>query len=695
MAKYQLTAPDGSTWELEAPDAASEAEVLAFAQKSWGEAAKPAAQPKTTEDFARQELKGMGAGDRFDLAVGGGLYKGWLGAKDLVADLGVYGDPKATQAAIDENEQFMRPLEDTTAGKAGSIVGQALPLSAAASQIPLAGAGALARYGSAALGGAAQGAITAAPTGDSRASNIALGTVGGVAGQAAFDALSPLMVSGIKKAGNILGKFKSQPNQMQVEAVLSASIGKADWDAMTADAKKAAIDLASDPASLQALGQQGVTNKAVLDSLPVPINKATQGQITGSFDQLRTEDMLSKQVMGQPIRDVYNAQDDLLKANISKVGESGLQTRNASETGRVVREALQKRSGVADAITTAKYNFAKNESGDLLVDVAPLREYIQNNKAASISEPSLKSIRAQLEQITDKGGYAPLKDLEGVRKLAEDLTSDDSSGKFMGEVKGFIDGIEESAGSEAYKQAISQAKAGFREFDNRAIASRLLANSGRRSLDPKVADEDVFKAAVLNSSDQQFKDLKRTLLSANEKTLRGAFKNNAEARKAGLDAYKAIRGETARYILEKSTANQQGTISEAALRKAVNEIGDEKLADIFGPKGAKQLRMLVKAANIVKVKPVGATNPSGSGDRIISFLERYLPGGQVTSATIKAVAEPAKAAIQSNRMASGVDPLVNATRNNLIRRDAGYNALGAMVRGGGAGAAIELGREKP
>lgn len=656
---------------------------------------KAAKQPKTTEDFARKELEGMGAGDRFDLAVGGGLYKGWLGAKDLVADLGIYGDPKATQAAIDENEQFMRPLEDTTAGKAGSIVGQALPLSAVASQLPMAGAGALARYGSAAVGGAAQGAITAAPTGDSRAQNVVLGTVGGVAGQAAFDALSPLMVSGIKKANSILGRFKKPPSPVQVEAVLSASIGKADWDAMTADAKRAAIDLANDPAALQALGSQGAANKAILDNLPVPMDKATVGQITGNFDQLRKEDILSKQSMGQPIRDVYDAQDEILQANIAEIGKSGFTPRNQAETGRIVRGALQQRSDVANRLTKAKYDIAKNDSGDLLVDVTPLREYITNNRAAAISQPSLRSIRVQLDEITDASGYASLKDLEGIRKLAEKLSSDGSSSQFMGEVKGFVDGIEEAAGSEAYKQAISQAKAGFREFDNRAIASKLLANSGRRSLDPKVADEDVFRSAVLNSSDQQFKDLKRTLLSANEKSLRGAFRSDAEARKAGLDAYKAIRGETARYILEKATNNQQGTVSEAALRRAIKDIGDEKLKDIFGPKAAKQLNMLVKAAKITKVKPPGATNPSGSGDRIIAFLESWMPGGQVASATVRAIAGPVNAAMQSGRVAAGVDPLVNATRNNLIRQGAGYNALGGIVRGASAAGAIELGRETP
>ncbi len=650
--------------------------------------AKPIEKQKTPEELAQQEIKNMGAGERFDLAVGGGLYKGWLGAKDLVADLGIYGDPAETQAAIDENEKYLKPLEATTGGKVGSLIGQALPITASTSQIPIAGAGVLARYGTAALGGAAQGAITAAPTGESRASNVALGTIGSVGGQAVLDAFTPAIVSGVKKASDIIGRFKSQATPIQIETVLTTTIGKADWDAMTADAKKAAIDLASDPAALQGLTAKGIANKAILENLPIPINKATQGQITGSFDQLRNEDMLSKQTFGAPIRDVVSAQDEILQANIGEIGRSGITPRDASETGRKIREALQQKTEVAKKITGDKYDFARSTSGDLSVNVDPLRKLLDENRAAAISESSLQSIGAKLDEITDEKGFAALKNLEGVRKLAQELSKDKSSGYYMGQIKGLVDDIEESSGSNAYKDAIGQAKAAFREFENRKVSRRLLAEDAPNSLDPKVADEDVFIETVLKSSDKQFADFKRTLLGANEQRLRGQFKSESEARKAGIDAYKAIRGETARYILEKATGNQQGTVSENALRKVVNDIGKEKLKEIFGPRGANQLEMLVKAAKIVKVKPPGATNVSGSGDRVVTFLLQYLPGGSLVEAAVKTIAAPAQAAMKSGKVASGASPLIKSARNQLFRQGGTYRATNALLRTGGASGAI-------
>src|SRR5687768_6523674 len=43
MAKYRITGPDGATYEVTAPDTATEAEVLSFAQKNYqgGSATEP------------------------------------------------------------------------------------------------------------------------------------------------------------------------------------------------------------------------------------------------------------------------------------------------------------------------------------------------------------------------------------------------------------------------------------------------------------------------------------------------------------------------------------------------------------------------------------------------------------------------------------------------------------------------------
>ena len=49
MAKYKITGPDGKTYEVNAPDGASEQDVLAYAQRSFGAAPAPAA--RSTKPF--------------------------------------------------------------------------------------------------------------------------------------------------------------------------------------------------------------------------------------------------------------------------------------------------------------------------------------------------------------------------------------------------------------------------------------------------------------------------------------------------------------------------------------------------------------------------------------------------------------------------------------------------------------------
>lgn len=43
MPRYEVTSPDGQRWEVQAPDGATQEQVLAYAKQQWS--AKPQAQP--------------------------------------------------------------------------------------------------------------------------------------------------------------------------------------------------------------------------------------------------------------------------------------------------------------------------------------------------------------------------------------------------------------------------------------------------------------------------------------------------------------------------------------------------------------------------------------------------------------------------------------------------------------------------
>ncbi len=62
MAKYRITGPDGGTYEVNAPDTATEAEVMAYAQQNY--------KPKQLEPLKADPTEGMSGLDKFRAGAG-------------------------------------------------------------------------------------------------------------------------------------------------------------------------------------------------------------------------------------------------------------------------------------------------------------------------------------------------------------------------------------------------------------------------------------------------------------------------------------------------------------------------------------------------------------------------------------------------------------------------------------------------
>lgn len=193
MPKFRITAPDGGTYEVTAPDGASQADVLSYAQQNY---AKPAAPTQQTDDPSR----GMSTGELALAGIGGSMVSIAQGVKQIGAQLGnklglVSDDAlKQIQTDVDSTHADTEQLNKTGAGLAGNIVGQgaqlavgggllgAIPKVAAAADALRAvkGIGSLLP---AAAEGAGFAALQPVATGDSRLGNAAAGGVAGAAGQ--------------------------------------------------------------------------------------------------------------------------------------------------------------------------------------------------------------------------------------------------------------------------------------------------------------------------------------------------------------------------------------------------------------------------------------------------------------------------------------------------------------------------------
>lgn len=86
MATYEITSPTGEKFEITAPDTASEADVMAYAQRQFAEQ-KPTQRKTSADTYAGEDVKGMGAIKR---GLGGAKHawdRAALGLKGVFTDL--------------------------------------------------------------------------------------------------------------------------------------------------------------------------------------------------------------------------------------------------------------------------------------------------------------------------------------------------------------------------------------------------------------------------------------------------------------------------------------------------------------------------------------------------------------------------------------------------------------------------------
>lgn len=232
MPKYRITSPDGKTFEVTAPDGASEQDVLAYAQAHFQQ---PDAAPKEWQPTQRspEDIRAMAGGQTAasdmsgtqqfgtgiakagrDLAIGtaqsiveggpGGQLAAWMAAKA--------GHPVPNPLAdnlrnvVTEGRPADQQLLATNPGIAGNVLGAAASMAIPGAAAGKAGqaTGAL-RYGTSALSGAAYGGITPVADGESRALNMGVSGAFGAAGQKVANVVES---SGAKAAAAITPELR-------------------------------------------------------------------------------------------------------------------------------------------------------------------------------------------------------------------------------------------------------------------------------------------------------------------------------------------------------------------------------------------------------------------------------------------------------------------------------------------------------
>ena len=372
--------------------------------------------------------------------------------------------------------------------------------------------------------------------------------------------------------------------------------------------------------------EAATVRNSLAQELPAPI-KVTTGQATRDFAQQQFEREVAKQPeLGDPIRQRYLEQNQALLQNFDEfIDATGAQSTDLRSTGLKVDKAIRDRAARDKAEIRKAYQIA-DRTGETAepVQMQPLADYLNQNRAGRTSAPILKTLSdelevreigtGRLEDGTLQVGDITLKQAEELRKTINRFAKDNDPNdlRIAADLKKILDDQTADAGGEAYKRA-RQLRARFAQnYENIGIIKNIIG-SKRGSSDRQIAVEDVFSKSILGGSLDDVRQLRRILQTE------GAN---------GKSAWNELQGATANYIREQATRSSvpdsfgNQIVSAAGLDRAIKNLDKSgKLDFVFGKKGANQMRLLNDVAKDILTAPPGSVNTSNTASVLLAALD--------------------------------------------------------------------------
>lgn len=428
MPTYVVTGPDGREYEIEAPDGATEADVLAYAQQNYQAADAPQADAKPAKTAAEltgitdEQLNpttGMGFGSKFLAGMGKSVADSGRGlqqlgymAADQIPGVDLSQERGQIQSEIDTAKARDRPLMDTGAGLAGNITGYGLQMvgpGMAASGTRLAGAVLPTTFRGAAAQGAVLGALQPVASDESRLANAGMGATAGAAGQAAGKVLG----AAAKKAKDAI------PDEVRALYAAAKARGIQLTPAQISDSKfmkylsSTLREMPLSGAEAKAAKQSGQWNQAVAKAIGVDDPVVTSNVYAGkkakdsaAFDALTERNSLN--VTDRLINSMQNIAETAkispdIKAQVDAAIDS-LYARSAIQNGKPV-------------IPGPAYQAFDSELNQIIKSGGPTAHFLGNVQSAVRREMDA-SISPQ-----DAKAWAQLRTEYGNRKTIRDLVA--------------------------------------------------------------------------------------------------------------------------------------------------------------------------------------------------------------------------------------------------------------------------------
>lgn len=311
---------------------------------------------------------------------------------------------------------------------------------------------------------------------------------------------------------------------------------------------------------------------------------------------------------GDMIREEDSEANERMLKNFEQfVEDTGAQQASPEGAGRAITDPILAKAAAAKKQINEAYKAAE-DAGETaeLVPYSKITAYIGEKVPGERANSPVINVVEQLLERSDpaKTGEVSLKDLDEIRKKVRASTTFGTPDSVTGgQIIKLIDESTEGRGGEIYGRARKLYRDYAAEFKNQGVIRDLIGLK-KGTTDRKVAFEDVLRRVVDSGTLDDLRNVERTLKTAGE---------------GGVQAWRELQGAAMRRIHEAATRNtsrdQRGNpiVSAAGLDKAIKALdADGKLEQLFGKKGAEQLRDLNDIAKDIYVAPPGTVNTSST-----------------------------------------------------------------------------------
>lgn len=407
-----------------------------------------------------------------------------------------------------------------------------------------------------------------------------------------------------------------------------------DWDSLSKEFRARLSQVAATGDNLERLDATAIQRQGLLASLEKPITNPTRGQVTRDPLQQRTEQLAKATEAGSALRDIDIAHNKTLTDNLDILrSRTGGKASGELQTGKSVQDALRGRLAVEKVRVSKLYKDAE-KAGEAAgpVNIDKLTEYLAKHEdptRVSYATQKLNALGAVKREVTDgvevsQNRQLSFKELEGIRKAASNAakSSDGTTRHYAKELSDVIEDVMAETGGEAgakYSLARAARRKVGEEFERTQAVARLVKNR-KLSHDRATALEDTWDKTVRSGSLEDLQSV-RASLAKSEK---------------GRQAWNDLKSATVDYIKNKATGGEHGLKNQAGdlnatwagLKRAVDDIGPDKMREIFGAEDAAKIDKLVEAAQILKTEAPMGVKGSPTVDKILTFLDRLgsVPG---------------------------------------------------------------------